>query len=125
MTEAGLGSRSAVFPNTIIVYQRQDGTANTLQQWTFYHTGRILAVDGTEWQSPAERIKPLFSLVEALDYWGLKDTYAPTDACSGCQAHIITVYREGKIKKVVVTQGVELPSNLQRALDEIGSLIAK
>lgn len=124
-TVAAPGGRSAVFPKTIVVYQREGGSASGLQQWTFYQTGRILAVDGTERQIPAERAQLLFSLAEAPDYWELKDAYAPTGECSGCLAHTITVYREGKIKKITVTQGADLPENLIRLLGEIQRPLAR
>jgi hypothetical protein len=119
------GDRQAVFPNTIIVYQRQVGPGGNPQQWTFYRTGRIVAIDSTEWQSPADQVKLLFTLAESPDYWNLNDSYSAASECPGCMVHTLTVYREGKIKKIMMTQGADLPVNLQRMLSEIDRLITR
>ena len=120
------GDRKAVFPNTIIVYQREGGFPESPQKWTLYHTGRILAGDGTEWQVPATEVRPLFDLVEAPDFWALDDNYAPAGECLDCMVHTLIVYREGKIKEITVTQGfLHLPENLGGALDEIESLVSE
>lgn len=119
--------RRAVFPNTIIVYQREGGLfPGSPQQWTIYHTGRIVAADGTEWQVPATEVRLLFDSVEASDFWGLEDNYAPAGECLDCLVHTLTVYREGEIKEITIVQGLlDLPESLGQVLDEIYSLISE
>lgn len=117
--------RAAVFPNTIIVYQRQVGPTGDSKQWTFYHTGRIVAGDGTEWLTSADQVKLLFSLAEAPAYWNLTDSYPAAGTCADCIVHILTVYQGGKIKKTTITQGAILPADLQQMLNEVDTLITR
>ena len=124
--ETESSGRKAVFPNTIIVYQREGRFPDSPQQWTIYHTGRIVAGDGTEWQVPATKVKPLFDFVEAPDFWELDNTYAQAGECLDCLVHILTVYREGEIKEVTVAQEpLDAPENLVRILHEMDSLISE
>ncbi|HSD84307.1 MAG TPA: hypothetical protein VLG46_10625 [Anaerolineae bacterium] len=117
--------RVAVFPNTIIVYQREGGFAGKTGQWTFYFTGRIVAGDGTEWQVPADQAKPLFDLAEAPDYWKLNERYPAKGTCNDCYTHTLTVYQKGETKTVIFVEGTDLPTNLQQMLDEINQLISR
>lgn len=118
--------RKAVFPYTIIVYQREGRFPASPQQWTIYHTGRIVASDGTEWQVPPAKVESLFDLVEAPDFWQLDDNYAPAGECLDCLVDTLIVYREGEIKEITIIQGLlDLPENLGRALDEMYSLISE
>ena len=121
--DAEPGGREAVFPNTIIVYQLQGRPVGDWDKWTFYHTGRIVAGDGAEWQVAAEDVKELFDNVEAAEFWELDDAYAPAEECADCPVGTLTVFFEGEIKEIVVTEGaLDLPELLNRALDGIGKL---
>jgi hypothetical protein len=115
--------RAAVFSNTIIVYQREGGIAGLSNKWTFYHTGRIVAGDGTEWQVPAEQVKPLFDLAESPDFWNLNDYYS-AGVCADCYVHTLTVYQNGEVKTVTFVEGADLPDTLQQMLNEINKLIS-
>jgi hypothetical protein len=123
VTPTATEGRVAVFPNTIIVYQREGGFAGRSEKWTFYPTGRIVAGDGTEWQVPAEQVKPLFDLAESPDFWNLNDSY-PANACADCYVHTLTVYQKGETKTVTFVEDGDLPATLQQTLDEINKLIA-
>jgi len=107
------------------VYQRQVGPTGDSKQWTFYHTGRIVAGDGTEWQTSADQVKLLFSLAEAPAYWNLNDSYPVAGTCADCIVHILTVYQGGKIKKTTITEGAILPTDLQQMLNEVDGLITR
>lgn len=123
-TPTATADRAAVFPNTIIVYQREGGIVGGSKKWTFYRTGRILAGDGTAWQVPADQAKALFDLAEAPDYWNLSDNYAMA-ACADCYTHTLTVFQKGETKKVTFVEGAGLPANLQQMLDEINKLVTR
>jgi hypothetical protein len=115
---AETGGRIAEFPNTIVVYQRDSG------KWTIYLTGRIVGGDGSEWMVPAEGVKPLFDAVEANAFWELEGVYGAAEECPDCTVHGLTVYREGQIKEVAVTEGaVELPPILDQTLEALKRLI--
>jgi hypothetical protein len=116
--------RTAVFPNTIIVYQREGGIAGLSNEWTFYHTGRIVTGAGAEWQVPADQVEPLFDLAESSDFWNLNDNYS-TATCADCYVHTLTVYQNGEVKTVTFDEGADLPDTLQQMLDEINKLIAR
>ncbi len=124
VTPTATDERAAVFPNTIIVYQREGGLVGVSKKWTFYRTGRILTGDGTEWQVSADQIKPLFDLVEAPDYRNLSDSY-PAAACADCYTHTLTVFQKGETKQVTFVEGNGLPANLRQMLDVINQLIAR
>ncbi len=116
--------RQAVFPNTIIVYRREDRSLNNRRQWTIYRTGRIVADDGTEWQAGAGEVGRLFDMVESPDVWNLADGYSALPDCPDCIVHIVTVYRQGEVKKLIFSQGAPpLPGDLSRIVDEIKRLI--
>ncbi len=117
--------RVAVFPNTIIVYQRQGGIAGLSQQWTFYPTGRVVAGDGTEWQLSPEQVKPLFSLAEDAAFQQLEDSYPAAATCADCITHTLTVYQDGQVKKVTFTDSASIPAYLQQMLNELDQLIAR
>ena len=117
--------RAAVFPDTIIVYQREGGIAGKSEKWTFYHTGRVVTGDGTEWQVPADQVKPLFDLAESPDYWKLKDDYPAEGTCADCYQHSLTVFQKGETKTVTFVEGAGLPTNLQQMLSEINQLITR
>ncbi len=123
VTPTATDGRAAVFPNTIIVYQREGGLVGGSKKWTFYRTGRILTGDGAEWQVPADQIKPLFDLAEAPDYRNLSDSY-PAAACADCYTHTLTVFQKGETKQVTFVEGNDLPANLRQMLDVINQLIA-
>jgi len=112
--------RRAVFPNTIIVYQKEKGDSQ--QQWTIYHTGRVVAGDGTEGQAQSE-VKPLFDLVEASDFWELDREYAPDGECLDCLKQIVTIYYEGEIKEITILDtSTEIPQQLKDVLDMLDRL---
>jgi hypothetical protein len=117
--------RVAVFPETIIVYQRAGGFAGTSDKWTIYQTGRIVAGDGAEWQVPAEQVAPLFELVESPAFGELDEKYAPAGTCNDCYTHTLTVYGPGEPQSVTFVDGAEIPSALQRLLTELNTAIAR
>lgn len=122
--DAEPGGREAVFPNTIIVYQLQGRPLGNWDKWTIYHTGRIVAGDGTEWQVTAEQVKELFDSVEAADFWELDDAYTPAEECPDCPVRTLTVFYDGEIKEIAVTEGtLDLPELLNRALDQMDKLV--
>ena len=122
--DAEPGGREAVFPNTIIVYQLQGRPVGDWDKWTFYHTGRIVAGDGTEWQVTAEQVKELFDSVEAADFWELDDAYTPAEECPDCPVRTLIVFYDGEIKEIAVTEGaLDLPELLNRALDQMDKLV--
>jgi hypothetical protein len=119
VTPATTDGRVAVFPAPIIVYQREGGITGKSEKWTIYPTGRIMAGDGTEWQVPAEQVKPLFDLVESPDFGKLNDSYPATGACDDCYTHTLTVYWQGEPKTVTFVESAVLPTSLQQMLGEI------
>ncbi|HEX9921767.1 MAG TPA: hypothetical protein VGD99_03815 [Anaerolineae bacterium] len=120
-SEPEVDGRRAVFPNTIIVYQKE-GQAGQ-EQWTIYHTGRVVTGSGTEWQVQSGQVKPLFDLVESPDFWELDNEYAPDVECIDCLKQIVTVYYEGKIKEItVIDPSVEIPQHLRNVLDALERL---
>lgn len=119
------GGREAVFPNTIIVYQREGRFPDSPQKWTFYRGGRIVAGDGSEWQVPVESVAPLFEAVEAPAFQNLAGKYAPAGECLDCPVHTLTVYYQGKIKEVtVVRETPDVPEALRLVLDTIDSVLS-
>jgi hypothetical protein len=117
--------RVAVFPETIIVYQREGGFAGTSDKWTIYPTGRIMGGDGTEWQVPPEQVAPLFKLVEAPGFASLNEKHAPAGTCNDCYTHTLTVYGQGEPQTVTFVEGAELPAPLQQMLGEINTSITR
>ncbi len=112
--------RQAVFPNTIIVYQKEENDSQ--QQWTIYHTGRIVDGNGTEQQAQSE-VKPLFDLVESSDFWELDNTYGPDDECLDCLKQVVTIYYKGDIKEItVIDPSTEIPQQLKDVLDRLDRL---
>jgi hypothetical protein len=124
-SEAEPGGRRAVFPETIIVYQQQNGPVGDWQQWTVYHSGRIVVADGTEWQASPSTVGPLFDLVERPDFWNLLPTYKPERKCPDCLVQTVTVYYEGDIKEItVINEPPALPPHLKQVLQELDDLIS-
>jgi hypothetical protein len=120
-SEPEVDGRRAVFPNTIIVYQKEGHAGQ--EQWTIYHTGRIVTGSGSEWQVQSGQVKPLFDLVESPDFWKLDNEYAPDVECIDCLKQIVTVYYEGEIKEItVIDTSVELPHHLGNVLDALDRL---
>lgn len=125
-TESDPGGRRAEFPNTIIVYQREGKTPGSPAQWTIYHTGRVVAGDGNEWQVSQDEIKPLFELVEAEDFWLLSEVFGPSGECLDCLVQTLTVYSQGRTKEIVVTQAdFDLPENLKLVLDQLVMIVTQ
>ncbi len=117
------GGRQATFPNTIIVYQREGRFPDSPQKWTIYHTGRIVAGDGTEWQIPESEVEPLFALVEDQNLRTLDDNYAPDGECLDCLIQTVTIYAEGEVKEIVITnKPAHTPQNLNTILAELDKL---
>ncbi len=125
VTPVTTDGRAAVFPNTIIVYQREGGIAGKSEKWTIYQTGRIVTGDGTEWQVPADQVKPLFDLVESPDFGKLKDSYPAAGACDDCYTHTLTVYHEGERQTVTFVEGSDLPVDLQQLLGELNRSVSR
>ena len=125
VTPVAPDGRAAVFPNTIIVYQREGGFTGKSEKWTIYPTGRIVTGDGTEWQVPDDQVKPLFDLAESPDYWKLNERYPAKGTCNDCYTHTLTVYQKGETKTVTFVEGADLPTHLQQMLDEINQLISR
>jgi hypothetical protein len=120
-----ISGRVAVFPETIIVYQRDGGLAGMSGKWSIYQTGRIVAGDGTEWQVPAEQVAPLFKLVEAPGFASLNEKYAPAGACNDCYTHTLSVYGPGEPQSVTFVDGADLPPYLQQLMPELNKAIAR
>lgn len=118
--------RVAEFPNTIIVYRREGRLPDSPQEWTFYHTGRVVNEDGSEWQLPAETVNPLFDFVESPDFSSLDKRYAPSGECADCLQHVLTVYREGEVYEITITEGAsDAPEKLNWMLGEMETLVAE
>jgi hypothetical protein len=117
--------RVAVFPNTIIVYQREGGFAGRSEKWTIYQTGRIVAGDGTEWQVPADQVAPLFKLIESPVFGELNEKYAPSGVCNDCFTHVLTVYGPGEPQSVTFIDGADIPETLQQVLTGLNTAIAR
>ena len=112
--------RRAIFPNTIIVYQKKE--RDSQQQWTIYHTGRIVDGNGTERQAQSG-VEPLFGLVESSDFWELDNVYGPDGECLDCLKQIVTIYYEGEIKEITVPDtSTEIPQQLKDVLDMLDRL---
>ena len=124
-TVAAPDGRAAVFPNTIIVYQREGGFTGQSEKWTIYPTGRIVAGDGTEWQVLAEQVAPLFTLVESPGFADLNEKYEPAGACDDCYEHTLTVYGQGEPQTVTFIEGANVPAHLLQMLSEINKAIAR
>ncbi len=125
-SETESGGRQAVFPNTIIVYQRAGKFPGSPQKWTIHHTGLIITGDGTEWQVPATAVEMLFDLVESPDFWTLDKNYAPDGKCLDCMVQTMNVYYEGEVKEITIVQEPpDLPENLKQVLDQINGPISK
>lgn len=118
-TPSATDGRVAVFPNPIIVYQREGGITGKSAKWTIYPTGRIVTGEGTAWQVPADQVKPLFDLVESPDFQNLKNSYPAANVCNDCYTHTLTVYHQGAPKTVTFVEGADLPEALQQLLGEI------
>ncbi|MCB0209811.1 MAG: hypothetical protein KDJ52_10790 [Anaerolineae bacterium] len=113
--------RRAVFPNTIVVYQKE--SPDSQQKLTVYHTGRMVAGDGSEHQIQSEQVKPLFDMVESSEFWALDDEYSPSMACADCVKQIVTVYYNEDIKAItVIDTPVEMPQLLRSVLDRLAGL---
>jgi hypothetical protein len=117
--------RVAVFPDTIIVYQREGGIAGKSEKWTIYPTGRIVSGDGSEWQVPAEQVALLFKLVEAPGFAQLNAKYPAAGACADCYTHTLTVYGQGEPQTVTFGEGPNLPAHVQQMLTEINKSITR
>ena len=123
--ETGEGDgRKAAFPNTIVVYSEAGLNGEDFQQWTIYHTGRILASDGEETQAGSTRVDFLFETVEATGFWALAESYGPLGGCPDYVVRTLTVYREGQIKQITVIGDPDgLPALLAHALSELKLLL--
>jgi hypothetical protein len=125
LTPTATAGRVAVFPNTLIVYQREGGFSGKSEKWTIYPTGRIVSDTGTAWQVPAEQVAPLFMLVEAPDFANLNAKYPVANACADCYVYTLMVYGQGEPKSVTYVEGAALPAHLQQVLSEINKAIAR
>jgi hypothetical protein len=115
----GAGDREAVFPNTIIVYQREGVDPADAGKWTIYKTGRIVAGDGGEWQAPEALVAPLFEFVESPGAW---EAAASCPAGAGGTVHTLTVYGPGEVRQLVFTEECpDMAGPLRGALDAIAS----
>lgn len=119
------GGRQAVFPNTIVVYRREGRFPNSPQKWTIYHTGRIVAGDGSELQASEQEVGRLFEILESSDFWNLADEYAPDGECVDCTVHTLTVYYRGEIKEIrVIRETPGLPEKLELVLGQVDCAIS-
>lgn len=123
-TATPTSGRVAVFPETIIVYQRTGGFVGTSDQWTIYPTGRIVAGDGAEWQVSPEQVAPLFKLVESAEFDALNENYAPAGACDDCYTYTVTVYGQGEPQTVTFLDGGDWPAALQQLLPLLNTAVA-
>jgi hypothetical protein len=124
--DAETGGREAVFPNTIIVYQREGVEPADTGKWTIYRTGRIVTGDGTEWQAPEALVAPLFEFVESPGAWeeaaSCPAGTAECPECAGNAVHNLTVYGQGEVRQLALTEGcLDLTGPLRSALDAVAS----
>ena len=117
--------RAAVYPNTIIVYQREGGFAGTSDKWTIYPTGRIVAADGAAWQVPAEQVEPLFASVQSSAFASLATAKPATKPCADCYTHTVTVFGPGAPQTVTFTDGTHLPAPLPQILAEVNRFVTR
>ena len=122
----GAGDREAVFPNTIIVYQREGVDPADAGKWTIYKTGRIVTGDGSEWQAPEGLVAPLFEFVESPGAWEAAASCpagtAECPECDGNTVHTLIVYGPGEARQMVFTEECpDLAGPLRSALDAVAS----
>ena len=105
------------------MYWREGRFPDSPQEWTFYHTGRIVAGDGSEWQIPEQDVKSLFQVAEGPDFWELGNKYTLAGECLDCFTQTLTVYYQGEIKEITVIQEpLDLPVSLRLVLDKVSSM---
>ena len=119
------GGRKAVFPNTIIVFQREGNFPESPQKWTFYHTGLIVTGDGSEWKLQSRSVRPLFELVESPGFRQLSDNYLQDTDCDDSIRQALTVFIQGDVIEILTCQGdTGLPKSLIQIFENIDRLVS-
>jgi hypothetical protein len=58
-------------PGAVIVYRQSGGFAGLDEEWTIYADGRVIARDGSEWQSSPEQVSDLLYTIKSLGFFKL------------------------------------------------------
>jgi hypothetical protein len=114
------GGRRVDFPDMIIVYQRASATTAHPQKWTLYPGGRIILPDSNERVITVEAMRPLFTLLDSLNFAELREQYVPATPCAACLVHTITLFRGQTIRPIVIVREAnDVPLPLRQAIDQI------
>lgn len=110
-----------------IVLRREGGIAGIQEQWTVYQDGRVVDLEGNEFQVPTELVDSLTVTAESAGFFELPDSFIPENPCCDRFTIWLGVRRGENVHVVTAVEGTEevppafwqLVDTVQVALDAV------
>ena len=104
----------------VLVYRRGGGllpATGAVQEWAIFSDGRVQGSTGEVFRIAARAVSELLAAVINLKVDG-------TDVrCRDCYTYHLELRRESTIKRLIVVEGAELPTNFLRRMDTVHAAI--
>ncbi|MEM7111634.1 MAG: hypothetical protein AAF614_04330 [Chloroflexota bacterium] len=100
----------------VIVYRRSGGFAGVNEEWRIYENGRVVDIDGNEWQLAPEQVTSLITVTQTLGFNDMRTNYVPQGYCCDHFMYDLIVNQGDRIHRVTTADGV---SGVPEALGEL------
>jgi len=113
----------------LIVFRRSGGLMGVSESWVIYEDGRVAYQEEIKGESAtgeieAQELAGLLALIEEAGFFSFRDSYMPQNICCDRFSYEITVFQDGRNKRVTTMDGAEAPEGLWTIIGELNKLLA-
>jgi hypothetical protein len=108
----------------VIIYARSGGFAGISEEWRFYEDGRVISIDGSEYNLDASQITELLTEIKMLGFFEMRDSGKLFSDCRDCFNHQLTVRSGEDFNSVSVVDGTsDTPDQFWKTVEKINGII--
>jgi len=113
-----------------IVFRRSGGLMGVSESWVIYEDGRVTYQEEIKGESAtgeieAQELAGLLGLIEETGFFSFSDSYMPQNICCDRFSYEITVFKDGRGKRVTTMDGAEAPEGLWTIIGELNKLLGE
>jgi hypothetical protein len=124
VTEALENTATMKMGGAVIIYQRSGGFVGISEEWTFYPDGRIISIDETEYNLPAEQVMLLLDEIESLGFFDMSDSGSLFSNCRDCFSYHLTVRSGEQFNSISMVDGAsDTPDQLWEIVEKIDKVL--
>jgi hypothetical protein len=108
----------------VIIYARSGGFAGISEAWTFYPDGRVISVDGSEYNVEVVQITELVTEITTMGFFEMRDSGKLFSDCRDCISHQLTISNGELIHSVSAVDGASsTPDQFWKIVEKINGIL--